>query len=70
MSNRTLVEINHDYCPSNDVEARDLGLRLTSYMRSGDIAFMPKGFVLVATRHHSDPEFRITGNASDREGGR
>jgi len=59
MSNRTLIELNHDYCPKNESEALIFGRALQTYMRSGDKGCLPKGTEFIAIRHHSDPEFQL-----------
>ena len=56
MSNRTLIELNHDYCPRNASEAKDFGLALQMFMRSGDKAMLPRGVTFKHSRHHSDPD--------------
>lgn len=58
MSNRTLVELNHDYCP----DIRTVGSLLawanamTAYMRSGDKKELPPGVTFKHIRHHSEPD--------------
>ena len=59
MSQRTLVELNHDFCPENGIRAEQFGLSLQAFMRSGDPQFLPQGVKIIATRHHSEPEFRV-----------
>jgi hypothetical protein len=56
MSNRTLVELNHDYCPHGPTEEHDYGRALASYMRGADPAFLPPGVIRKHYRHHSDPD--------------
>lgn len=54
MSNRSMLEFNHDYCPSSgDQEAFVHGLVL--YMRSGDPECLPRGVTYFGMRHHSHP---------------
>lgn len=55
MSNRTLIEINHDYCPRPDQE-EEFGRRLANYMRSGDRRELPPGVTFKWMRHHSEPD--------------
>jgi hypothetical protein len=55
MSNRTLVEINHDYCP-NDDELLRWAQAIRTYIRSGDKRFLPHGITFVHMRHHSQPD--------------
>lgn len=54
MSNRTLVELNHDFCP----DAGDVGwlIAIISYMRAGDKNELPPGVTFKHMRHHSDPD--------------
>lgn len=55
MSNRTLVELNHDYCP-RDGEVERWGLAMQLYMRSGNKEFLPLGVAFKHFRHHSEPD--------------
>ena len=55
MSNRTLVELNHDYCPL-DKDSQAWAEQMQSYMRSGNPADLPRGVTWKDYRHHSDPE--------------
>ena len=57
MSNRTLVELNHDFCPKLDSAilqkwAQDMAL----YMRSADKTLLPQGVTFKHFRHHSEPD--------------
>lgn len=56
MSNRTLVELNHDYCPPNDVKLWEWAKDMRAYLSSGDPADLPKGVTFKHIRHHSDPD--------------
>lgn len=56
MSNRTLIELNHDYCPRNDEECLKLGQALRRYMQSADTDELPAGVVRKHYRHHSDQD--------------
>jgi hypothetical protein len=58
MSNRSLIELNHDYSP-RDADILDWAVLMQRYMRSGDPDYLPAGVVLKGTRHHSDPEFKL-----------
>lgn len=56
MSNRSLLEFNHDYCPPNDDAAcLALGRALRDYMRAANTAALPPGVVQKHFRHHSEP---------------
>lgn len=55
MSNRTLIELNHDYTPETDAEVLAFGQAIAAYMRSGDRRLLPKGVEFKWSRHHSDP---------------
>lgn len=57
MSNRSLVELNHDIGPNLD-DTEDLiwwAKRVARYIRSGDESDLPAGVTLVHRRHHSEP---------------
>lgn len=54
MSNRTLVELNHDYCPPEGDLIR-WAQAMAAYMRSGDPACLPQGVTFKHMRHHSNP---------------
>lgn len=58
MSNRTLIELNHDYCPIDEEHANDLGQKLSLYMRSADKSWLPEGVVFKSMRHHSEPDLQ------------
>jgi hypothetical protein len=54
MRNRTLVELNHDYCPG-DLRLLEWAIAMQSYMRSADPRELPKGVTFKHMRHHSEP---------------
>lgn len=58
MSNRTLVEINHDIVPN--IHDADGSLRwflgFAAYVRNGDKSKLPNGVTFKHMRHHSDPD--------------
>ncbi len=56
MSNRTLVELNHDHCPSiHDPDGMlEWVLSMAAYMRNGDKSLLPHGVTFKHMRHHSD----------------
>jgi hypothetical protein len=56
MSNRSLLELNHDYCPRTLADACELGFALRHYMRAADPNELPPGVVRKHYRHHSDPD--------------
>lgn len=58
MSNRTLVELNHDHCPDLRDGSKLLAWaeRMAMYMRSGDKGSLPPGVTFKHIRHHSDPD--------------
>lgn len=56
MSNRSLIEINHDYCPRDDAACLELGRALQAYMRAADVRELPAGVVRKHYRHHSEPD--------------
>lgn len=56
MSNRTLIELNHDFCPSNDdAEVLKWAHKMRLYIISGDKNHLPNGVTFFWRRHHSDP---------------
>ena len=55
MSNRTLVELNHDYCP-RDAELEAWAKQMQVFMRSGDKDELPRGVTWKHSRHHSEPD--------------
>jgi hypothetical protein len=56
MSNRSIVELNHDYCPRDDaVELIEWALRMRYYMGNADRAYLPSGVTFLHYRHHSEP---------------
>lgn len=57
MSNRSLVELNHDFCPlSDDAKLLAWAKAMQSYMRGADVRELPRGVVRKHYRHHSDPD--------------
>lgn len=55
MSNRTLIELNHDYCPRDYAEAAEFGRQIANYMRCGGKEHLPDGVTWKHMRHHSEP---------------
>jgi hypothetical protein len=56
MSNRTLVELNHDYTPgSSDAELLEWARSMLWYLNSGDKKLLPRGVTFKNMRHHSQP---------------
>jgi hypothetical protein len=55
MSNRTMVELNHDYYPDGDVAEKAWLQAMLTYLRSGDSKTLPNGVTFLGMRHHSDP---------------
>lgn len=56
MSNRTLVELNHDFCPHGLETMCKWALAMAMYMRAGDKNELPPGVTFKHMRHHSDPD--------------
>lgn len=59
MSNRTLVELNHDYCPSLGRDGVCLQVwaeSMAEYMRTGRKKSLPRGVTFKHMRYHSDPD--------------
>lgn len=57
MSNRTLVELNHDFCPRRNAPAlMAWANKIVDYLGSGDPRDLPPGVTFKHMRHHSDPD--------------
>lgn len=54
MSNRTIVELNHDYSPKTE-QLTQWAEAIRTYLRSGDKSFLPQGVTFISMRHHSEP---------------
>lgn len=55
MSNRTIVELNHDLCPrADDRSLLEWARAMRLYMRSAEKACLPPGVTFKHMRHHSD----------------
>jgi len=70
MSNRTLVELNHDYCPNLDNEEALLkwGEAIALYMKSGMSDYLPQGVEFKHIRHHTDPDPVLINSSPADEG--
>lgn len=57
MSNRSLVELNHDYCPpyGDDAALLRWARSMAAYMGSADPDDLPAGVTRKHYRHHSEP---------------
>ncbi len=55
MSNRTMVEINHDYYPHGELEEMAWLVNMLAYLRSGNPRNLPDGVTWFGMRHHSEP---------------
>jgi hypothetical protein len=53
MSNRSLLEFNHDFCPHTDEECLAFGRAIATYLSAADERELPKGVVFKYLRHHS-----------------
>ena len=53
MSNRTMLEINHDFAPRNDEELLRWAKAMDFYLSSGDPDLLPGGVTWFGMRHHS-----------------
>ena len=57
MSNRTIVELNHDFCPGRSNQALlEWAAKMADYMRSGDKSRLPYDVTFKHMRHHSEPD--------------
>lgn len=56
MSNRTMLEFNHDFAPlNNPINLEQWAMKLRRYLRSGDPTELPEGVTYFGMRHHSEP---------------
>jgi hypothetical protein len=55
MSYRTLVELNHDFCP-REHELLEWAQQMRGYLNSGDPTLLPTGVEFKHIRHHSEPD--------------
>lgn len=55
MSNRSMLEFNHDYHPNSFEESIKWADKLLAYLRSGDPNCLPQGVEYFGMRHHSEP---------------
>ncbi len=54
MSNRTIIELNHDRCPhDNDEELLAWARSMRYYMGNADESYLPDGVTFLHYRHHS-----------------
>jgi hypothetical protein len=57
MSNRSLVELNHDYCPPHDdTKLLAWAKAMQSYMRNADVRELPPG---VVRKHYRAPQVAV-----------
>ena len=54
MSNRTLVEVNHDYTPHNEESLLGRAKKFKRYLGSGEPKNLPGGVTYMGRRHHSE----------------
>lgn len=55
MSNRSLLEINHDFAPRSGRDLERWAERMLMYLGSGDPACLPDGVTWFGMRHHTTP---------------
>lgn len=73
MSNRTLIEFNHDYTYDIEKHQEQFIRGLIDYLRSGDKSVLPSGFGLTwkNIRHHADDcpveEFKLMRERNNNE---
>ena len=57
MSNRSLLEFNHDHAPARtDDELLRWGRQIRNYLGNGDPQELPPGVTFRHMRHHSEPD--------------
>lgn len=57
MSNRTLVELNHDFAPGRSTRAlAEWAAKIVTYLGSGDKNDLPYGVTFKHIRHDSEPD--------------
>ncbi len=54
MSNRTMLEFNHDFAPTK-AHIETWGMCIAEYLRSGDPSSLPSGVTFFGMRHHTQP---------------
>ena len=54
MSNRTMLEINHDTTPHTPEERLDWVNAMCAYLSTGNPSLLPKGVTWFGMRHHSE----------------
>lgn len=54
MSNRSMLEFNHDCCPSAPEDKIKFAECIFRFLRGGDAENLPDGVTWFGTRHHSD----------------
>ena len=56
MSNRSIVELNHDFAPGwSDAELLAWARKMNSYLHGADPGDLPVGVTRLHYRHHSEP---------------
>jgi len=55
MSNRTMLEINHDTTPHTQEERERWVEAICHYLGSGDPKYLPQGVTFFGMRHHTQP---------------
>lgn len=56
MSNHSILEFNHDYCPATEDAEIKWARALVFYLHSGDKNLLPQGVTFKHIRHHSETE--------------
>lgn len=54
MSNRTMLEINHDTTPRGDAERAEWVIAMCNYLTSANPKDLPQGVTWFGMRHHSE----------------
>jgi len=54
MSNRSMLEFNHDLIPQDTTSAITWADKLLAYLRNSDVKLLPNGVTFFHQRHHSE----------------
>lgn len=55
MSNRSMLEINHDHTPYKEEDKKIWLEKMMAYLACGNPKILPEGVTWFGMRHHSEP---------------